>query len=342
MKSMIVLGLSAMALISCNKDEVKNAPIDDVANNRAFAIDELGAYMDMASEPKNDEFAGFYSDMTESRTQWFEVETNTEFTITGDNGTVLSAREGDWYNAHGDRVEGIVKIELIEVLNKTDMILLDKATSGVTEDGSAIDALGSGGEIFVRATLDGEEVELGGALRVEVPTTTPDYDMIKFVEADGTGDNLLWVVADEPDMEVEGEGDGGEGDYVTAYNILPGEWGWTNIDKWYSDPCLKTDIFVEVPAGYDATNTEVYLSYDGDPGRLANFDMWDSGVNMFTEHYGQICIGLDCHFIAVSNASGTLEYGIQGATIVNGHVEVFSGFTPTTEAALITAINGLP
>lgn len=343
MKSMFVLGLCAMAFISCDKEETSNAPIDEVVNNRSFAFDEVGAYLDMTGREKEGEFAAFYSDMTESRTQTFGVEANAPFTVVGDGGTTLSSADGDWRNSDGDRVEGEVRITLIEVFNKADMILLDKATSGVTEDGTAIDALISGGEIFVKATIGGQEVELNGALRVEVPTDVADYDMIKFVEADVPGDDLLWVVADDPAMDVEErEGEGAEGDYVTGYDILPGEWGWSNIDKWASDPCAKTDIFVEVPAGHNPTNTEVYLSYDGDPGRLANFDMWDSSVDMFTEHYGQICIGLDCHFVAVTNIGGSLEYAIQGATIVNGHIEVIGGFTPTTEAALIAAINALP
>jgi hypothetical protein len=342
MKSMIVLGLGVMALFSCDKEEATISPVDNVVNNRSFDYDELGAYLDMTGREKDDEFARFYDEMTETRTQNFVVEANRPFTITGADGTVLSSPDGDWRTADGDRIEGEVRFELIEVFNKADMILLDKATSGVTEDGTAIDALISGGEIFVRATAAGTEVELAGALRVEVQTTSPDYDMIKFVEADVPGDDLLWEVADDPTMDVEEREGEGEGDFVTAYDILPGEWGWTNIDKWAADPCAKTDIFVDVPAGHDASNTEVYLSYDGDPGRLANFDMWDSTVDMFTEHYGQICIGLDCHFVAVSNAGGSLEYAIQGATIVNGHIEVIGGFTPISEAALIAAINALP
>lgn len=343
-KSMLVVGCGVLALASCNKEEIGNTPINQTNNTRSADADggDLSAYFEMTERTKTDEFANFYSDMMHSRTQVFSVGAGRPFTIVGDGGTILSSETGDFITLDGDAIDGEVEIELIEVFNKADMILLDKATSGVNEAGNAVDALISGGEIFVRATQGGVEVQLADALRVQVPTATPDFDMIKFVEAETLGDDLLWEVADDPAMEVE-EDDKGEGrGFLTSFNILPGEWGWTNIDKWAGDPCAKTSIYVDVPPGYDATNTEVYLSYDGDPGRLANFDMWDSAMDMFTEHYGQICIGLPCHFIAVTNSGGGLEYAIQGATIVPGHIEVIAGFTPITEAALIAAINALP
>jgi len=344
-KSLFMVGLGALALASCNKEEVNtdSPEVNEVVNNRAAAVDieMLGAYVEMTEIPKNDEFTNFYHEMTETRKQVFNVSANEPVSIEGANGTRLICGENNFVYEWGGVVEGEIQIEMIEVFNKADMILLDKATSGVTEDGAAIDALISGGEIFVRATQGGSEVNLMSPMRVEVPTTSPDTDMIKFVEIDQRGDNLLWGVAEDPAMRVEEDRKGeGEGNFVTAYDILPGEWGWTNIDKWASDPCAKTEIFVEVPGGHDPSNTEVYLSYDGEPGRLANFDTWDG--SRFSEHYGQICIGLDCHFVAVTNVGGSLEYAIQAATITSGHTEVISSFTPISEAALIAAINALP
>lgn len=342
-----MIGCGVLALASCSKENVsagENLEETTNNNNRAaeFDIDALGAYVEMTGIPRGDESTIFYEEMAASRTQTFTVSAESAVSVTGVGGTNLSCGAFNFVNSYGDVIEGPVEIELIEVFDKASMVLLDKATSGVTEDGSGITALVSGGEIYVRATQGGVEVNLIDPMRVTVPTDTPDPDMLKFVEADPGNEDLLWAVAEDGrDMEVEEDRGGeGEGDYVTSFNILPGEWGWTNIDKWAADPCAKTDIFVEVPAGHDPTNTEVYLSYDGDPGRLANFDMWDG--SRFTEHYGQICLGLDCHFIAVTNIGGSLAYDIHPATITASHVEVFTSFTPISEAGLIAAINALP
>jgi len=336
-KCLFMAGLCLLAFASWNKEAYeKRAAVDTEARE---------AYLKMSKIPKNDEFTSFYDKMTRGRTQVFTVDANRPISIKGKYGTRLSCGKNNFENEDGEVVKGEIRIEMIEVFKKADMILLDKATSGVTEDGIAIDALDTGGEIFVRATQGNDEVNLIQPMRVEVPTTTPDADMIKFVEVDWSGDNLLWEVAEDPAILLEedkgeDEREGGKVVHTVTYAILPGEWGWTNIDKWIMDPCPKTEIYVEVPVGHDPSNTEVYLSYDGEPGRLANFDTWDG--SRFSEHYGQICIGLACHFVAVTNIGGSLEYAIQGATITAGHTEIISSFTPISEAALIAAINALP
>ena len=339
MKSIMLIGCGLLTLASCDKEELANdtVVVNNTTNTRAFEARAMGPYLEMTEIRKDERFLDFYNGTMDSRTQWFSVNANSQFTVVGDQGTKLICSANNFEHIGGGMVEGMIDIELVEVYNKADMILLDKATSALTEDGSAIDALVSAGEVYVRAYQGGTEINLISPMTVEITTATFNPDMVKYVEVDGTGDDLLWELAADEDVDVR---EGGEGDFVTAYDILPGEWGWTNLDFMYSDPCAKTDIFVEVPVGYDPSNTEIYLSFDGDPGRLANFDTWDG--TMFTEHYGQICIGIDCHFVAVTNIGGVLEYGIQPATIVSGHVEVFTGFTPITEADLISEINALP
>jgi hypothetical protein len=128
----------------------------------------------------------------------------------------------------------------------------------------------------------------------------------------------------------------------STYNIFRNQFGWTNIDRWYSDPRPKTTLFVDVPEGYDNTNCSVYLSYDGEPTALASFDRYDSTTALFTEHYGQIPIGLEVHFIMVSVINDQWYYAIRPATIGANHVETFTELQPITEVALITMIDALP
>ena len=88
---------------------------------------------------------------------------------------------------------------------------------------------------------------------------------------------MPWEMAADSLLDPDG---GMEG--VSAFEILPGEWGWTNIDKFYSDPRPKTEIYAELPDGLGNTNTEVFISYDGESKALAQFDVWEDG--RFTEH----------------------------------------------------------
>jgi len=165
--------------------------------------------------------------------------------------------------------------------------------------------------------------------------------MRKFVDID-PGDDVLWEIADDSLIDFIDEDTIGEpgGGYIASYGILPGEWGWTNIDKFFMDPRPKTTIFAEMPEGFDNTNCEVFISYDGTPGSLARFDTWIDG--RFTEHYGLIPIGLNVHFIAVGIVDGDLHYAIEAASITTEHVQNIDHFTAISEAALIALIEDLP
>lgn len=101
-------------------------------------------------------------------------------------------------------------------------------------------------------------------------------------------------------------------------------------------------LYVDVPDGYDDTNCVVYLSYDGEPSALAQFDIYDEDLEMFTEHYGQIPIGMDVHFIFVTEIDGQMYYTIQGATIIDNHVEIITDPEPISQTTLETLINNLP
>lgn len=338
-KILVAVAMSALMIASCNKEEVT---AEQAVNNNGFtrgAIDHdrLAPYLDMTKDQKDPKVADYYAEILGQYTQKFTVAAGRDLNLVMKSGTTLSMPANNLLDASGRPVKGLVNIEFIEIFERGDMVVLDKATSGYNSATGAVDALTSGGEFYVSISQGGVELTLVTPLTVTVPSVVLDDDMGKFVEMDGTGDDLLWEERLDEDVEVDRKGEGG-GSY--SFNILPGEWGWTNIDKFYSDPCPKTPIYVEVPAGHDNTNTEVYLSYDGDPGRLANFDMWDG--TRFTEHYGQICIGIPVHFIAVTNVGGGLEYDIHPATITSGHVEVFTSFTPISETALVALINGLP
>jgi len=166
-----------------------------------------------------------------------------------------------------------------------------------------------------------------------------------FRAGDDLEDEDLWEETDEdgdnqPDAAQGGEGDGPVG--VVMFNSYElGGFGWSNLDRWWNFPGQLTDLFVDVPDGYNDTNCMVYLSYDGE-NALANMDTWDAGQQMFTEHYGRIPVGQEVHFIMLAEIGGVLHYAIQGATIVDGHVEVMPALQPTTQAQLTTLINALP
>lgn len=123
-----------------------------------------------------------------------------------------------------------------------------------------------------------------------------------------------------------------------------GSFGWTNVDKFYSDPRPRTTILAAVPTGYDNTNCAIYLSYDGEgQNALAKLDTYNSTTLQFSEHYGQIPIGLACHVIFATEDNGNWRYAIKAVTVAAGDVYTFTLAETTvgTEAQLVAAINAI-
>lgn len=267
-------------------------------------------------------------------------------TITGSQGTSVTFFSNAFLNPDNTPVTGDVSIELVEIFKKSDMLLGRKPTNGRKPD-NTISTLISGGEFFINATQGDKQLKLENGFFLAAPvenTGEADPDMLVFngiEECEGNDCKLVWEEG-QGRVEVGQKDNPGTGGMQNQYMTFQSTFGWTNIDKWYSDPRPKTTIHVDVPQGYDNTNCAVFLSYDGEPAALASFDVYDEQTGLFTEHYGLIPIGLEVHFIFVSVVDGQWNYAIQGATISNNHVQVISNVQPITEAQLENLINDLP
>jgi len=285
-----------------------------------------------------------------------------EFTIDASVGGIVIGAQGtkvqfqaNSFGINGVPVTGNVTVQLLEIYDKASMLLKNKSTLGQRPNGDK-EALKSAGEFFVTAKQGANELEL-----LEMATiTSKEIDPANFDGAmrifrtggkdddcDGIDNDCDWVEADEnndgindvPEVK-DGKNTAG-GSYVT-YGFDISSFGWTNLDRWYNFTGPKTEIYVDVPEGYSGDNCAVYLSYDGEPTALAKMDIWDTNLEMFTEHYGLIPIGQQVHIIVVTEIDGELHYAIQGTTVVDNHIEVFTNLSPTTHTALESLINGLP
>lgn len=276
------------------------------------------------------------------------VKRNTQnFTMTAGNGvvTLTSAKgvklyiNGDCLTKNGNPVTGQVDIEYIELFDKGNMLVTNKPTMGIMPDGKK-NLLISGGEFFIKATQGGVELQTSCSLNMIVPTSLTDgYDNLMtlwtgVIDEDG---ELAWKDARGADGKggVQGEG--------ANYYVTFGNFGWTNVDRFYSDPRPKTTILVDVPDGFDNENSAVYLSYDGEgTNALAKLDTY-TAEGLFSEHYGQIPVGLACHIIFVTEDNGNWRYAIKGVTTTANAVYNFTLAETTvgTEAQLVAAINAI-
>ncbi|MCY1239177.1 hypothetical protein D9M72_519560 [compost metagenome] len=220
------------------------------------------------------------------------------------------------------------------------MLVTNKPTMGRMPNGD-ISLLISGGEFYINATKNGQQLAISCPMQVIIPANLTGGADTGMSLWDGTIDedgNLEW---DEQDRANGENGIFVEGPNYYAYFS---SFGWTNVDRFYSDPRPKTTILAEAPTGYNFENSAIYLHYDGEGSSLAKLDTFNPTTNQFSEHYGQIPVGLECHVIFVTEDNGQWRYAIKSVTIAANDVYVFTLAETTvgTEAQLIAAINALP
>ncbi len=263
--------------------------------------------------------------------------------------TSFTFPENGLVDKNGIAVVGEVDVEIIEIYEKATMVLAKMPTNGRRANGN-VETLISAGEFYINATQNGEQLELSSGIELFVyEEGIYDNEMIIFNGVDDNCDgadaglqcDIVWEEDNNAQLR-EGEAMGPDGTFVSGYSGFINNFGWTNIDKWYNDERPKTIINADVPEGYDDTNCNVYVSYDGEPTALALLDIYNADTDLFTEHYGLIPIGLEVHFIFVSMQGGEYVYTIQAATIGENHLEVIGTPSTATEEQLITLINDLP
>lgn len=276
-----------------------------------------------------------------------------EFTLIAENGSTTFTSEkgvqftinGACLTKNGNPVTGSVDIEYIEVFDGGTMLVTDKTTMGRLPNGDMA-LLISGGEFHIKAIQDGVALGLTCSIQLLIPSTLTGGADAGMTLWNGTIDedgNLDWDRAEQnPNGQnnVFVEGTAGDSPYYAFFNAF----GWTNVDRFYSDPRPKTTILVEAPSGYNFENSAVYLHYDGEANALAKLDTYNDTTNQFSEHYGQVPVGLECHVIFVTEEDGQWRYAIKGVTVAAGDVYTFTLAETTvgSEAQLVAAINALP
>lgn len=324
-KTIGLLFIGIITMVSCNNDDVSENVIQ--------------------MPPSAEEYSALSEEALEGLTQNFTmVAENGSATFTSAKGVKITLN-GNCLTLNGNPVTGNVDVKFIEVFDKGQMLVTNKPTSGRMGNGN-LELLISGGEFYINATKNGQQLATTCNIQLEVPTSLsggadPAMDLFNgFIDNKG---NLEWrennPAAGGGGVDVGQGGTGGGSNYYVSF----GNFGWTNVDKFYSDPRPKTTILVDVPTGYDFDNSAVYLSYDGEGmNQLAKMDTY-TAAGLFSEHYGQIPVGLACHIIFVTEENGQFRYGIKGVTTTANAIYTFTlGETVLgTEAQLVAAINAI-
>lgn len=324
LKNIGLVFLATIALTSCNNDD--ETVMTDLP-------------------PSALEFKGLKDEALAAITQSFTMTAGTgAHTVTTAKG-VQFTMNSDCLTLNGNPVtSGQIDIKYAEVFDAGTMLTTDKTTMGQLPNGDMALII-SGGEFYINATKAGQQLDITCPMQLVIPAPLTGGLETGMSLWDGTIDedgNLDWKgqgpIAGQGGVFGEGEGAN------AAYYATLADFGWTNVDKFYNDPRPKTTILVSPPSGYNFQNSGIYLHYDGEGSSLAKLDTYNGTTNQFSEHYGQVPVGLLCRVIFVTEDNGNWRYAIKAVTVAANDVYSFTLTETTvgTEAQMKAAINALP
>lgn len=278
--------------------------------------------------PTPQEFTGLQSQALENITQEFTFDANAPITnYTSAKGVVVSIY-GGCFTKNGIPVTGNVDLEFIELFDRGNMLVTNKATMGVLPGGEQR-LLISGGEFYINVTQNGEQLELPCGFQLTVPASLSgglDTDMTSFSGTIDAAGNMVWNSSQTEFWA------GGENNQEPFYNAFLQDFGWFNCDKFASFDGPMTDIQVFVPEGYTEANSNIFIAIPGEPNTLGYLS-------------GQFPVGLECYLIFVTaNADGGFAYAIKTVTLTADASYSFTSdeIEEVTTAELIALINALP
>lgn len=328
MKNMYKLSIIMALLVilgSCQKDKNNVTPIDKIF------------------PPRVEDFAKIRNDALQKRMQKFRISVGNNMEMTSESGVSIRLNQYA-LKINGEPVSGEIDVEFLELYDSGNMLVTNKRTMGQHPNGDR-SLIITGGAFYINASQDGVPLDRETQISLEVPgelTGGVDEEMILWDgELDEDG-NLTWIPMDVENPEVgKRNGLGFEG---TSYYAFFADFGWTNIDKFYNDPRPKTELWVKAPEGFNGKNSAIYLKYKGEGNALASLDVFDTEKQLFTEHYGPIPIGIECHLIFATESEGMWRVGVKSLTIEEDKVYEFVGSDTNlmSESDLVNLINELP
>lgn len=277
-----------------------------------------------------------FFEKTEVKSQTFTINTdNGQSTITGEEGTKVTFPENAFTTIDGTPVTGTVSIELKEIYDKSDMVLSERPTSS---DGKL---LISGGEIFINATANGQELQLAEntSILVELATTDLEEGMGLFTgsEEDSVFD---WTPVPIDSSQVVVNDSNWVNDTIPTYYYDPSHYifstnrlQWINCDRFYYST-NNANLSITCSGEPSINDTRVYLIFK-DIHSVLQPSAYNSIFNA-----GDLPVGQEVTIVALGIKEGK-EYFASKDITIDTDVTVNLDLMQSSESEIKAALENL-
>lgn len=172
--------------------------------------------------------------------QVFTINENNYQVIKGKYGTRIGMYTQSFYNKNGTRITPPFQFELLEMLSAKDIILNGKSTAS----GGKI--LTTGGQIFIKATKNGQEIFSAEKLDINIPANKIDPNMRLFYGDEPANGTFDWIPVECLRTPQERDSCSFNSSFSIGekggYSIFGPKMGWINCDYFYKYTGAKTKI----------------------------------------------------------------------------------------------------
>ena len=273
-----------------------------------------------------DSIVGLHENMLKSLTQTFEIdidENSTSHSLETDAGCRIWFPSSS-FTYQGNEVVGKINIDVIEIFDKGTMALTGMTTTAGNE------ILISGGEFFIRAYQEENELDFEGTYSIRAPIyLTGNYsdEMTLFDRVNDPELGETWSLVGDSTNSLRVRLAEGSEDYAIS---LEG-FGWFNCDRFMNDPRFRLPLNIKVPAAYDNENSVVFFAIKTESSSLGDAIGFP------------IPRGLGIHLIFIADSDDDFLYQIISTTASHDEEYVFERIkmNEASEKELIDIINDL-
>lgn len=277
--------------------------------------------------------------------QAFTVTAGQQKMVVGEKGTNITFYPTSFKKKDGTILtSGSVTVVLQEMLTGPEMMLAGKTT---TSNGKI---LVSGGQFFINATLNGEQLFINhdSKPKVTLPTNQAATGMSLFKGNPNENDSIAgdttidWEIKrDTMVHRIDSISDNsGIVRFDWTYSFGFEEFGYYNCDKFYDWTSPRTEIKVKTPNGFDHMNTQVYV-YFKSINSVIKLEGFDKNSQTFFINHAEAPIGLEVTIVAVAKKDNKHYLDVKSNIILTANYSTTSNLIESTEAAIKLAIKGL-
>lgn len=250
--------------------------------------------------------------------QTFTANSSNTIAIQGAKGSRFVFPANAFVTQSGQPVTGDVAIEVKEILKPIDMILSGMPTMS---DGKPLE---SGGQFFIRATKNNEELKLapGRQVQVKVNVDTPMVNMQVFTGQVTPAGTVNWQLSTNQTNVIQRDTFGTA--FAIGYTMFSNQINWLNIDKFIPESLIRYTVhFGNCP---DPDQTAIYIHLTGRNAVLGMPKLTDAF------HSEQLVAGA-ATIVAISIKDKKLYYAFAPVTLTQGGSTTLQ-FMETTEEQL--------